>query len=74
MRSQRAPARRTDAEQLTDILTKCAIGATKFKGKFSPAQLERMVKRDLKTRFEKDSKISRTPARGRPGIGSQEIR
>ena len=47
-----------DAEQLKDVLTKCAIGATKFKGKFSRAQLERMVKRDLKTRFEKDPRYS----------------
>src|SRR5262245_48812885 len=47
-----------DAEQLRDVLTKCAIGATEFKGKFSRAQLERMVKRDLKTRFEKDPRYS----------------
>ena len=38
------------AKQLNDVLTKCPIGATKFKERFSRAQLERMVKRDLKTR------------------------
>ena len=63
-----------DAGQLKDVLTKCAIGATEFKGKFPRAQLERMVKRDLKTRFEKDPKYSEAPARGRAGIGRQGIR
>src|SRR6516164_10017964 len=48
-----------DAGQLKDVLTKCAIGATEFKEKFSRAQLERMVKRDLKTRFEKDPRYSK---------------
>jgi hypothetical protein len=43
-----------DAEQLRRVLTKCAVGATKFKEKFSRAQLERMVKRDLVERFKKD--------------------
>jgi hypothetical protein len=47
-----------DAEQLKDALVKCAIGTTEFKHKFSRAQLERMVKRDLKVRFEKDPKFS----------------
>src|SRR5262249_29793752 len=45
-----------DADQLRDVLTKCAIGAVQFKAKFPRAHLERMVKRDLKTRFEKDPK------------------
>jgi hypothetical protein len=45
-----------DAEQLREALTKCAIGATEFKGKFPRAQLERMVKRDLATRFKEDPK------------------
>jgi hypothetical protein len=48
-----------DAGQLKDVLTKCAIGATDFKGKFPRAQLERMVKRDLETRFKKDPKYSK---------------
>jgi hypothetical protein len=61
-----------DAEQLREGLTKCAIGATEFKGKFPRAQLERMVKRDLKIRFEPE--IWPTPARGRAGIGCQKIR
>jgi len=47
-----------DAEQLKTVLAKCAIGATKFKEKFSRAQLERMVKRDLEARFKKDPKYS----------------
>jgi putative DNA primase/helicase len=47
-----------NAEQLKTILATCAIGATKFKEKFSHLQLERMVKRDLKKRFEKDPKYS----------------
>jgi putative DNA primase/helicase len=47
-----------DAEQLKTILATCAIGATKFNDKFSGAQLERMVKRDLETRFKKDPKYS----------------
>ena len=56
-----------DAEQLKDVLTKCAIGATEFKGKFSRAQLERMVKRDLKTRFKKDPKYSEHVREDVPG-------
>jgi hypothetical protein len=47
-----------DAEQLKTILATCAIGATRFEEKFSRAQLERMVKRDLETRFKKDPKYS----------------
>ncbi len=56
-----------DAGQLKDVLTKCAIGATEFKGKFSRAQLERMVKRDLKTRFKKDPKYSKHVREDVPG-------
>lgn len=54
-------------KQLKAVLTKCAIGATKFKEKFSRAQLERMVKRDLKTRFEKDTKYSQHIRNDVPG-------
>jgi hypothetical protein len=56
-----------DAGQLKDVLTKCAIGATEFKEKFSRAQLERMVKRDLKTRFEKDPRYSNHVREDVPG-------
>ena len=56
-----------DAGQLKDVLTKCAIGATEFKGKFSRAQLERMVKRDLETRFKKDPKYSKHVREDVPG-------
>jgi uncharacterized protein (DUF927 family) len=45
-----------DAEQLKGALAKCAIGATKFKRKFSRAQLERMIKRDLGARFKGNPK------------------
>jgi uncharacterized protein (DUF927 family) len=45
-----------DVDQLKAILTKCAVGVTRFEEKFSREQLERMVRRDLKTRFEKDKK------------------
>jgi uncharacterized protein (DUF927 family) len=57
-----------DARQLKDVLTKCAIGATEFKGKFSRAQLERMVKRDLETRFKKDPKYSKHVREDVPGL------
>jgi putative DNA primase/helicase len=56
-----------DAEQLKSVLTKCAIGATEFKAKFSRAQLERMVKRDLETRFKKDPKYSKHVREDVPG-------
>jgi uncharacterized protein (DUF927 family) len=45
-----------DAEQLKEVLSRCAIGATEFKKKFSRSQLERLVKRDLTIRFKKDPK------------------
>ena len=48
-----------DAGQLKDALTKCAIGATEFKGKFSRAQLERMVERNLEMKFKKDPRYSK---------------
>src|SRR5262249_26277446 len=56
-----------DAGQLKDVLTKCAIGATDFKGKFSRAQLERMIKRDLEMRFKKDPKYSKHVREDVPG-------
>src|SRR6516162_2318404 len=56
-----------DAGQLKDVLTKCAIGATEFKGKFSRAHLARMVKRDLETRFKKDPKYSKHVREDVPG-------
>src|SRR5262249_7502403 len=57
-----------DAKQLNDVLTKCAIGATKFKERFSRAQLERMVKRELKTRFKNDPKYSKHVREDVPGL------
>ena len=61
-----------DAEQLKDALAKCAIGATEFKGKFPRAQLERMVKRDLKTRFEKDARYGQHLREDVPGSDVKE--
>src|SRR5262249_9762171 len=61
-----------DAEQLKTILAKCAIGATKFNDKFSHPQLERMVKRDLETRFKKDAKYSQHVRNDVPGSDVKE--
>jgi uncharacterized protein DUF927 len=55
------------AEQLKDALTKCAIGATEFKAKFSRPQLERMIKRDIEIRFKKDPKYSKHMREDVPG-------
>jgi hypothetical protein len=57
-----------DAAQLKEVLSRCAIGATKFRDKFSRAQLERMVKRDLKTRLKKDPKYSEHIREDVPGL------
>jgi uncharacterized protein (DUF927 family) len=48
----------SDVEQLKTVLTRCAVGATRFNDKFSRALLERMVKRDLEARFNEDPKYS----------------
>ena len=56
-----------DAEQLKAVLAKCAIGATRFKDKFSRAQLEHMVKRDLENRFKKNAKYSQHVRNDAPG-------
>ena len=56
-----------DAEQLKEALAKCAIGATKFNEKFPRAQLERMVKLDLETRFKKDPKYAKHVREDVPG-------
>jgi hypothetical protein len=56
-----------DAEQLKEKLATCAIGATKLKDKFTRAQLERMVKRDLEARFKKDAKYSQHVRNEVPG-------
>jgi Domain of unknown function (DUF927) len=55
------------AKQLKSVLRKCAIGATRFKERFSTAQLERMVKRDLELRFKKDPKYSAYVRKDVPG-------
>jgi hypothetical protein len=57
-----------DAEQLKDVLSKCAIGATEFKKKFSGSQLERLVKRDLAMRFKKDLRYSKHVREDVPGL------
>jgi hypothetical protein len=61
-----------DAEQLKGALTKCAIGATEFKAKFSRPQLERMIKRDLEVRFKKDPKYSKHVREDVPGSNVKE--
>jgi putative DNA primase/helicase len=55
------------AKQLKSVLAKCAIGATEFKERFSSAQLERMVKRDLEIRFKEDPKYSTLVREDVPG-------
>jgi uncharacterized protein (DUF927 family) len=60
------------AEQLSDVLKKCAIGATEFKKKFSRSQLEGMVKRDLATRFKKDPRYSRHVREDVPGANVKQ--
>ena len=57
-----------DAEQLKTVLATCAVGATKLKDKFTRAQLERMVKRDLEARFKKDAKYSEHIRDDVPGL------
>jgi hypothetical protein len=57
-----------DAEQLKSVLATCAIGATRFYEKFSPAQLQRMVRRDLEIRFKKDAKYSQHVRDDVPGL------
>lgn len=65
-----------DAEQLKAFMTKCAafkdIGATQFKDKFSRAQLERVVKRDLEARFKKDMTYSQHVRNDVPGTDIKE--
>jgi hypothetical protein len=57
-----------DTAQLKDVLSKCAIGATEFKKKFSRSQLERMVKRNLAIRFKKDPQYSTHVREDVPGL------
>jgi uncharacterized protein (DUF927 family) len=56
-----------DAELLKAVLQKCAVGATKFKERFSRPQLERMVKHDLEARFKKDAKYGQHVRNDVPG-------
>lgn len=55
------------AKQLREVLAKCAIGATQFDKRFPRPQLERMVKRDVKKRLEKDAKYSKHVREDVPG-------
>ena len=50
------------AAQLKGVRQKCAVSATRLNEKFSRAQLERMIKRDLEIRFKRDPKIQRACA------------
>jgi uncharacterized protein (DUF927 family) len=56
-----------DVEQLKNALAKCAIGATKFRERFSRAQLARMAKRDFKILFKKDPRYCEHVREGVPG-------
>jgi uncharacterized protein (DUF927 family) len=47
-----------DAERLKSILARCAIGATKFKEKFTHESLERKVRGYFKTRLKEDPQYS----------------
>ena len=60
------------AKQLKDLLKKCAVGATEFKDRFSRAQLERLVKRDLDARFKKHPKYSQHVRNDVPGSDVKE--
>jgi hypothetical protein len=52
------PEIRAAAEQLKNRLEKCAIGATKFKERFSRPLLERMVMIELEKQFKNNPKYS----------------
>jgi hypothetical protein len=56
------------ADQLKDVLSRCAIGATEFKDKFSRAQLERMVRSKLKEQFKESPKYSQHIREDVPGL------
>jgi uncharacterized protein (DUF927 family) len=55
------------AEQLRAVLAKCDIGATRFDERFMRAHIERMVKSDLKKRFEDNPKYSKHVRNDVPG-------
>jgi hypothetical protein len=61
-----------DAEQLRNVLEACPIGTTKFSDRFPRALLERMVRRDIKVRLEKDPKYSENVRRDVPGTDIKE--
>jgi hypothetical protein len=61
-----------DAEQLRNVLEACPIGTTKFSDRFPRALLERMVRRDIKVRLEKDPKYSEHVRRDVPGTDIKE--
>jgi hypothetical protein len=57
-----------DVEQLKGVLTKCAIGATKFEERFSRAQLARMARRDFEILFKKDPRYCEHARGDVPGL------
>jgi uncharacterized protein (DUF927 family) len=61
-----------DVLQLKMVLAAGAVGVTRFNDKFSRAQLERMVKRDLEARFKKDPKYSQHVRNDVPGSDVKE--
>src|SRR5215475_6534690 len=56
-----------DAGQLKDVLMKCDIGAIEFNTEFPRAQLERLVRREIKIHFEKEPKYSKYIQKEVPG-------
>jgi putative DNA primase/helicase len=56
------------AEQLSKVLATCAIGASELKREFSRAQLERVVKREIKLRFKRDPKYHAHIREAVPGV------
>jgi Domain of unknown function (DUF927) len=60
------------AEQLRTVLEVCSIGATKFNDRFPHALLERMVRRDIKVRFENDPKYRQHVSGDVPGTDIKE--
>jgi putative DNA primase/helicase len=57
-----------DAEKLREVLVEHpALGATTFEDRFSREQIQRMVRRDIKVRFKRDTKYNEHVADEVPG-------
>jgi hypothetical protein len=58
---------REAAEQLREVLTKCAVGVTKIAERFPRPVLERKIKQSMRERLEQDPKYSEHIRREIPG-------